>query len=219
MALKLITEEILDVAYLTEEVEGKKHHFIEGIFMQADIKNKNGRMYPHGILMKEAARYNREYIQTNRAFGELQHPEGPAINLDKVSHIITKLEPEGKNFMGKAKILDTPNGKIVKSLLDGGASLGVSTRGLGSLKSHNGCNMVQEDFQLVTAADVVASPSAPGAWVNGIMENYDFFMDEFGDVHGRRIEKYRKIIKEASQADIEAKSLMIFEDMLKNFIK
>ena len=158
--MKLIKEEVQDVRYLVEadEKTGKKIHFIEGIFMQAEKKNKNGRVYPKHILNKEVQRYNQDYVNKNRAFGELGHPDSPTINLDRVSHMITKLYPDGDNIIGKAKILDTPNGNIVKSLLDGGASLGVSTRGVGSLKPFNGYQLVQDDFHLATAADIVADP-------------------------------------------------------------
>lgn len=169
--MKLITEEILDVQYLTEDNgKGGKNHFIQGIFMQAEKQNRNGRVYPMNVLNREAERYNRDYVTKGRAFGELGHPENPQINLDRVSHLITSLHRDGNNFVGKAKILDTPNGKIVKSLLDGGASLGVSTRGVGSLRAHNGYQQVQDDYKLATAADVVADPSAPDAFVRGIMK-------------------------------------------------
>ena len=173
--MKLIREEIQDVKYLVEsDGKGGKNHFITGIFMQAEKQNRNGRVYPMQVLSKEADRYNREYVQKNRAFGELGHPENPQINLDRVSHMITKLYADGTNFIGKAKIMDTPNGKIVKSLLDGGASLGVSTRGVGSLRPHNGYQQVQDDFKLATAADIVADPSAPDAFVQGIMEGKEW---------------------------------------------
>ena len=154
--MKLIKEEVNQINFLTEmnEKTGQKEMFIEGIFMQAETKNRNGRVYPFDVLGKEVERYNRDYVNKNRAFGELGHPDSPTINLDRVSHMITKLYPDGNNIMGKAKIMDTPNGKIVKSLLDGGASLGVSTRGVGSLKPHNGYQLVQPDFHLATAADI-----------------------------------------------------------------
>lgn len=214
--MKLITEQLEDVEYLVEEDgKGGKNHFIQGIFMQADKLNRNGRMYPFPILSKEADRYNAEYIAKNRAFGELGHPENPQINLDRVSHMITKLFPDGKNFVGKAKILDTPNGKIVKSLLDGGASLGVSTRGVGSLKPFNGYQQVQDDYKLATAADVVADPSAPEAFVQGIMENFDWWMDaKTGEWHKRYIEQSRKLIKESSKSEIEDVALKIWQNFV-----
>ena len=209
--MKLITEEILDIQYLVEDDgKGGKNRFITGIFMQAEKVNRNGRVYPMSVLSKEADRYNREYVQKNRAFGELGHPENPQINLDRVSHMITSLHPDGTNFIGKAKILDTPNGKIVKSLLDGGASLGVSTRGVGSLKAHNGYQQVQDDYKLATAADVVADPSAPEAFVRGIMEGKEWvFLN--GEWHEQDHYRAVKLIKEASKHDIESVALKIFE--------
>jgi hypothetical protein len=212
--MKLIREEIQDVQYLVEQDKnGKTHHFIEGIFMQAEKQNRNGRVYPMNVLSKEADRYNREYVQKNRAFGELGHPENPQINLDRVSHLITKLHPDGNNFIGKAKILDTPNGKIVKSLLDGGASLGVSTRGVGSLKAHNGYQQVQDDYRLATAADVVADPSAPDAFVRGIMEGVEwvFLNGKWTQQHN---DHAKKLIKEASRHEIESVALRIFENYI-----
>jgi hypothetical protein len=181
--------------------------------MQAEKQNKNGRIYPYSVLNKEVERYNRDYVNKNRAFGELGHPETPAINLDRVSHMITKLYPDGNNIMGKAKILDTPNGKIVKSLLDGGACLGVSTRGVGSLKPQNGYQLVQDDFHLATAADIVADPSAPDAFVRGIMENEEWIMTNKGwkSIHHDRA---RKLIKEAKQSDIEDVALRIFKSYI-----
>ena len=210
--MKLITEEILDIEYLVEDKgNGIKEHYITGIFMQAEKQNRNGRVYPMNILSKEADRYNREYVQKNRAFGELGHPENPQINLDRVSHMITSLKADGTNFIGKAKILDTPNGKIVKSLLDGGASLGVSTRGVGSLRPHNGYQQVQDDFKLATAADVVADPSAPEAFVRGIMEGREWVFQ-----NGRWTEMHndyaRKAIKQASKHELESVALKIFEN-------
>jgi hypothetical protein len=208
--MKLIKEEVLDVKYLTEERNGKKEHFIHGIFIQAEKKNRNGRVYPRHVLQKEVERYNKDYVQKNRAFGELGHPDSPTINLDRVSHMIVDLTPEGNNFVGKAKILDTPNGKIVKSLLDGGASLGVSTRGVGSLKPQNGYQLVQDDFHLATAADIVADPSAPDAFVHGIMEGTEWIMTNQGwtPVHQERA---RQMLKEASQSEIEDVALRIFK--------
>lgn len=211
--MKLIAEEVTNVRFITEKVNGKTEHFIEGIFMQSEKKNRNGRVYPKDILAKEAARYNTEYVEKNRAFGELGHPDSPTINLDRVSHMITKLYPDGNNFIGKAKILDTPNGKIVKSLLDGGATLGVSTRGVGSLKPQNGYQVVQDDFHLATAADIVADPSAPDAFVRGIMEGKEWVLDRTG---WKEIDYYsaRKQINEASKDEIEAVALKLFENFM-----
>ena len=173
--LKLISEEIQDVEYITEQKDnGKKNYKIKGIFMQADIKNRNGRIYPMEVLEKEVRRYNKEQIKENRAFGELGHPEGPTINLERASHMITDLYPDGKNFIGEAKILSTPMGKIVENLMEDGAKLGVSSRGMGSLNQKNGANYVRNDFYLATAAAIVADPSAPNAFVEGIMEGKDW---------------------------------------------
>ena len=173
--LKLISEEVQDVEYITEQKDnGKKNYKIKGIFMQADIKNRNGRVYPMEVLEKEVKRYNKEQIRENRAFGELGHPEGPTINLERASHMITALYPDGKNFIGEAKILSTPMGKIVENLMEDGAKLGVSSRGMGSLNQKNGANYVRNDFYLATAADIVADPSAPNAFVEGIMEGKDW---------------------------------------------
>ena len=173
--VKLISEEIQDVEYICEEKEnGKKDYKIKGIFMQADVKNRNGRVYPMEVLEKEVGRYNKEYIKEKRAFGELGHPDGPTVNLERASHMITALYPDGKNFIGEAKILKTPMGEIVKSLMDEGAKLGVSSRGMGSLDQKNGANHVRNDFYLATAADIVADPSAPNAFVEGIMEGKEW---------------------------------------------
>ena len=173
--VKLISEEIQDVEYICEQKEdGKKNYKIKGVFMQADIKNRNGRVYPMEVLNKEVRRYNKEYINEKRAFGELGHPDGPTVNLERASHMITALYPDGKNFIGEAKILETPMGGIVKSLMDEGAKLGVSSRGMGSLDQKNGANYVRNDFYLATAADIVADPSAPNAFVEGIMEGKEW---------------------------------------------
>ena len=164
-----------DVEYITEQNEdGKKNYKIKGVFMQADIKNKNGRVYPMEILQKEVKRYNKEFINEKRAYGELGHPEGPTVNLERASHMITALYPDGKNFIGEAKVLSTPMGEIVKSLMDEGAKLGVSSRGMGSLEQKNGANYVRDDFYLATAADIVSDPSAPSAFVEGIMEGKEW---------------------------------------------
>lgn len=213
--MKLIKEEVNEVRFITEmnEKTNQKEMFIEGIFMQAETKNRNGRVYPFNVLNKEVDRYNSEYVSKNRAFGELGHPDSPTINLDRVSHMITKLYPDGNNIMGKAKIMDTPNGKIVKSLLDGGASLGVSTRGVGSLKPANGYQLVQDDFKLATAADIVADPSAPNAFVQGIMENAEWILTDTGwqQVH---FDRAKKMIKEASKNEIEDVALRLFENFI-----
>jgi hypothetical protein len=217
--MKLISEEVLDVKYLVEaDSKGIKQHYIEGVFMQSEVKNRNGRVYPQHILSREVDRYNQNYIQKNRAFGELGHPDSPSINLDRVSHMITKLHADGNNFIGKAKILDTPNGKIVKSLLNGGASLGVSTRGVGSLKESNGVKMVCDDFHLATAADIVADPSAPDAFVQGIMEGKEWILDGTG---WKEIDydRAKRQLQEASKADIEAVSLRIFENFMSKLAK
>ena len=164
-----------DVEYITEAKEdGGKNYKIRGIFMQADIKNRNGRVYPMEVLQNEVSKYNKNFIKENRAYGELGHPEGPTVNLERVSHMITSLEPDGKNFIGEAKIMSTPMGEIVKSLMDEGAKLGVSSRGMGSLNQKNGANYVRDDFYLATAADIVADPSAPNAFVEGIMEGKEW---------------------------------------------
>ena len=182
--VKLISEEIQDVEYITEQKEnGKKNYKIKGIFMQADIKNRIGRIYPQEVLEKEVRRYNKDQINNNRAYGELGHPEGPTINLERASHMITKLYPDGKNFIGEAKVLSTPMGKIVENLLDDGAKLGVSSRGMGSLNQKNGANYVRDDFYLATAADIVADPSAPNAFVHGIMEGKEWVWN-----HGTLVE-------------------------------
>ena len=176
--MKLITEVNENVEVLVEEDKnGKKNLFISGPFMMSEVKNKNGRMYPREVLMKEVKRYSTDYVDKNRAFGELGHPDGPGINLERVSHIITELKEDGNNVMGKAKIMDTPYGQIVKNLLDNGAQLGVSSRGMGSLEEKNGVKVVKDDFYLATAADIVADPSAPEAFVQGIMEGKEWVWD------------------------------------------
>lgn len=211
--MKLISEEISDVKFIVEEVNGKKQHFIEGVFMQSEKQNRNGRVYPKYVLDKECSRYNKDYVEKNRAFGELGHPDSPTINLDRVSHMITKLYPDGSNFIGKAKILDTPNGRIVKSLLDGGATLGVSTRGVGSLKPQNGYQVVQDDFKLATAADIVADPSAPDAFVRGIMEGKEWVLDSTG---WKEIDYdfAKRQIQEASRSEIEEVALKLFKNFM-----
>ena len=176
--LKLISEAVEDAELLIEAKEdGSKNYKIRGIFMQADVKNRNGRVYPYDILAKEVTKYNKNFIKEKRAFGELGHPDGPTVNLERVSHMITDLHPDGKNFIGEAKIMATPMGEIVKNLMDEGAKLGVSSRGMGSLDQKNGANYVRDDFYLATAADIVADPSAPNAFVEGIMEGKEWVWD------------------------------------------
>ena len=201
------------VEYITEDVEtGKKNYKIRGVFMQADIKNRNNRMYPGEILEKEVKRYNKEYIQQNRAFGELGHPDGPTVNLERVSHMITDLYPDGKNFIGEAKILDTPYGKIVKNLIDEGAKLGVSSRGMGSLEPRRDMHVVKDDFYLATAADIVADPSAPSAFVEGIMEGKEWVWNN-GVVREVDIAEYRKDLSKKTK-DREEKHIKVFENFM-----
>ena len=192
--LKLISEHIENPDYLIEEKDGKKDYKIKGIFMQADVKNRNGRVYPMEVLNKEVKRYNKEYINEKRAFGELGHPDGPTVNLERASHMITSLKPDGKNFIGEAKILKTPMGEIVKSLMDEGAKLGVSSRGMGSLDQRNGANYVRNDFYLATAADIVADPSAPNAFVEGIMEGKEWVWNN-GSLVEAELERAKKRIE------------------------
>ncbi len=189
--MKLITESIEDIQILTEEKDGKKTLYIEGVFLQGEIKNRNGRIYPFGVLQKEVERYSEEYVRAGRALGELGHPDGPTVNLDRVSHKITSLKAEGTNFIGKARILDTPMGSIAKNLLGEGVKLGVSSRGMGTLKEENGVKYVSDDFMLATAADIVADPSAPDAFVNGIMEGKEWVW-EGGLLRERQIQEIEK---------------------------
>ncbi len=211
--MKLITETVEEVRYITEEKNGVKSLFIQGPFLVGDTQNRNGRIYESKLLAREAKRYNDEYVSKNRAFGELGHPDSPTINLDRVSHLITSLTQEGCTFIGKAKILDTPMGKIAKSLIEGGATLGVSSRGMGSLKTVNGVNMVQDDYYLATAADIVADPSAPGAFVQGIMEGKEWIWNN-GLVEEVNICEFYDEIKKAKTKQIEEISLKIFENFL-----
>ena len=212
--MKLITEVTESLQYLAEEKDGKKNLYIEGPFLQAEVVNRNGRKYLKETMAKEVARYTEQYVNKNRAFGELGHPDTPTINLDRVSHLVVGLRQEGNDWIGKAKILDTPMGTIVKNLIEGGAQIGVSSRGMGSLKSVNGVNIVQDDFHLATAADIVADPSAPNAFVQGIMEGKEWML-----VNGVWTEQdyyqSKNLIKEASQKDIERVSLQIFSNYLK----
>ena len=212
--MKLITETIENIEVLTEERNGKKDYKIKGIFMQADIKNRNGRIYPVGTLAKEVKRYNEQFIAKKRAFGELGHPDGPTVNLERVSHMITSLKPEGKNFVGEAKIMDTPYGKIVKNLIDEGAQLGVSSRGMGSLQSGSQGNVVGKDFYLATAADIVADPSAPDAFVEGIMEGKEWVWDN-GVLKSMEVERYKEEIEKTKRAELAEKKASIFKDFLK----
>jgi len=212
LPMKLITETIEEVQILTEEKNGKKLLYIEGVFLQGAIKNRNGRMYPFEVLDREVERYNEEYVRTKRALGELGHPDGPTINLDRVSHRITSLRSEGNNFIGKAQILDTPMGNIAKNLLGEGVQLGVSSRGMGSIEKREDCNVVRDDFMLTTAADIVADPSAPDAFVNGIMEGKEWVWDN-GILKEAKVDKYRRYIDE-SRRDLEERTLKVFEDFL-----
>jgi len=215
--IKEVTEEIKYISELNEET-GKKTHFIEGVFLQSNLKNRNGRMYPKDVMQKEVARYTKESIEKKRAYGELGHPEGPTVNLDRVSHMIVGLREDGDNYIGKAKILDTPMGRIVKELIDEGASLGVSSRGLGSLKERNGVNEVQEDFMLATAADIVADPSAPDAYVQGIMENKEWTLVN-GIFQEKELEESQAKIRAASTKELEAVKLEVFESFLSKLSK
>ena len=216
--VKLMSESTLqDVEYITEQNEdGNKNYKIKGIFMQADIKNKNGRVYPMEILQKEVNRYNKEFINEKRAYGELGHPEGPTVNLERASHMITALYPDGKNFIGEAKILSTPMGNIVKNLMDEGAKLGVSSRGMGSLDQKNGANYVRDDFYLATAADIVADPSAPNAFVEGIMEGKEWIWDNGTLVESELIRMRERINTRVRkrQANEDALELASFLKML-----
>ena len=217
--MKLISENVEEVEYLFEEEDGgSKNYKIRGPFLQAEIKNRNGRIYPMHILEKEVGRYNKEYIQKNRAFGELGHPDGPTVNLERVSHMITGLHPDGTNFIGEAKVMDTPYGKIVKNLIDEGAKLGVSSRGMGSLVPMRGAQVVKDDFYLATAADIVADPSAPNAFVEGIMEGKEWVWDN-GAVKEMDIENYKKELDRKykfAQAR-EEKAAEMFEDFMSKF--
>ena len=215
--MKLFMEEATNVEFLTEaKKDGGKNYFIEGIFMQANTKNRNGRIYPQEILQKEAKRYNTEFIQKKRAFGELGHPDGPTVNLERVSHMIEELQEVEQNFMGRAKILDTPYGRIVKNLIDEGARLGVSSRGMGSLKPvKDGIQEVQRDFYLATAADIVADPSAPDAFVAGIMEGKEWIWDN-GLLKETKIQEYKNQIEKSSKKDREQTLTKTFEDFIIN---
>jgi len=194
---------------------GKKDYFIEGVFMQSEIKNRNGRVYPKEVMQKEVNRYVKEFVEQDRAFGELGHPEGPTINLDKVSHLITKLEEDGNNYVGRAKILSTPNGMIVRNLIDDGAKLGVSSRGLGSLEQKGGSQVVKDDFQLATAGDIVADPSAPEAFVNGIMEGVEWIYQN-GRLTAQEIDEMQTEIKSAKSNKLEEVKLNQWKRFIRN---
>jgi hypothetical protein len=214
--MKLITEVNEQVRYITEEKNGKKALYIEGVFLQSNIKNRNGRMYPSEIMGKEISRYMKEAVENNRAFGELGHPDGPSINLDRVSHIITELRQDGDNWIGKAKLTETPMGNIARGLIESGGQLGVSSRGLGTLKENrDGVQVVQDDFHLATAADIVADPSAPDAFVRGIMENKEWVV-----VNGVWTEQHcdmsKKYIKKASKKQLEEAKIQVFERFLRH---
>ena len=215
--MKLIREEIENVEVIVEERGGKKNLYIEGVFLQGDIKNRNGRMYPSNTLGREVARYNEAFVNKGRALGELGHPDGPTVNLDRVSHKITSLRQEGSNFIGRAKILNTPMGSIAKNLLDEGVKLGVSSRGVGSVSMNNeGVNVVGVDFMLATAADIVADPSAPDAFVDGIMEGKDWIWDG-GVLRQKFAEKtYKQINTLASSKELQENKLRLFQDFLGN---
>ena len=211
--MKLITEMNEEVEYIVESSEGKKNYFISGIFMQAEQKNRNGRIYPMNVLSPKVDSYVSDFVDKNRAFGELNHPQGPTVNLDRVSHLVKDLQCEGTNFNGKAKIMDTPMGKIVQNLMDEGAKLGVSTRGMGSLKSQNGVNMVQPDFMLA-AVDIVADPSAPDAFVDGIMEGKEWIWEN-GLLKEREISLYQEQIQKTSSRNMKKEFSRLFEDFLR----
>ena len=213
--MRLIAEELTEVKFLSEEKNGKKNYFIEGIFLQSELANKNGRMYPFKTLQREVAKYDENFIAKGRALGELGHPEGPSINLDRVSHKIERLSEDGNNFVGRAKILDTPNGKIAKSLLDEGVRLGVSSRGMGSLKKESNCNVVQDDFMLATAADIVADPSAPDAFVDGIMEGKEWVWDN-GILKESAVAEIKKEIDSATLRNLQERKISAFSKFLKS---
>ena len=211
--MKLISEEINNAEYLIEETNGKKDYKIKGIFLQSELKNRNGRVYPKDVLENEVKRYNQEFINKKRAFGELGHPDGPTINLERVSHMITKLYPDGNNFIGEAKIMNTPYGKIVKGLIDEGAQLGVSSRGMGSLVQRGGVNVVKDDFYIATAADIVADPSAPDAFVEGIMEGKEWVWDN-GVLTEKDVSAWKMEIYKTRKRELEEKKVNIFKNFL-----
>ena len=214
--MRLIAEQITKAEFILEDHKGGgKNYFIEGIFLQAELKNKNGRMYPFKTLQREVAKYDENYITKGRALGELGHPEGPSINLDRVSHKIESLKEDGNNFIGRAKILDTPNGKIAKSLLDEGVSLGVSSRGMGSIRKEGNCNIVQDDFMLATAADIVADPSAPEALVDGIMEGKEWVWDN-GVIKESAVAQIKQEIDQATLRNLQERKISAFSKFLRS---
>ena len=213
--MKLIVEHIDDIQLLTEEKDGKEYTYIQGVFLQGDIKNRNGRVYPMPVLQREVTNYNENYIMKSRALGELGHPDGPTINLDRVSHKIVELYQDGSNYIGKAKLLETPMGLIAKNLLKEGVQLGVSSRGVGSLESKGGSNYVRDDFMLTTAADIVADPSAPDAFVNGIMEGKEWVWDN-GAFKESEIQRVKEELERVSRNQLENKILESFERLLSN---
>ena len=208
--MKLICEVNESIEILTEEKDGQKQYFIEGTFLQGDIKNRNGRVYEFKMLKDKVEQYRKDFVAQKRAFGELGHPEGPTINLERVSHMISELSPDGKNFYGKAKIMDTPYGKIVKNLMDQGAKLGVSSRGVGSIEEKNGANYVKDDFRLSTAADIVADPSAPEAFVRGVMEGREWIFEN-GLLVQREIDEIKETIRKTSSRKLEEQMVNAFK--------
>tara|TARA_Y200000002_G_scaffold314886_1_gene272813 strand:+ start:687 stop:1334 length:648 start_codon:yes stop_codon:yes gene_type:complete len=214
--MKLITEQIEPVEILTEEKDGKKNTYIKGVFLQTEITNRNGRMYKYDAMAKEVSKYNEEFIKRGRALGELGHPDGPTINLDRVSHKIVELMPEGKNFMGKAKLLETPMGKIAKNLLEEGVQLGVSSRGLGSIKREGTTQVVADDFILSTAADIVADPSAPDAFVEGIYEGKEWCLVD-GAIKEAQLEAIKQSLDNApSSQEIAERKIAAFNSLLRS---
>ena len=211
--MKLITETIENVEVITEGQGADKKLYIEGVFLQSEIKNRNGRMYPFSVLEKEVNRYNEEYVKTSRALGELGHPDGPTVNLDRVSHRITSLKAEGNNFIGRAQIMNTPMGNIARALLEDGVKLGVSSRGMGSIDKREDCGVVMDDFMLATAADIVADPSAPDAFVNGIMEGKEWAWDN-GILKETKVAKYQRYMDNATRKNLEERTLTVFNDFL-----
>ena len=216
--MKLISEfndYAIEPVIVEQNEKGEKDYFIEGVFMQGDIKNRNGRIYPIDVMKKEVGRYVKEFVEKDRAFGELGHPDGPTINLDKVSHMITKLEQDGSNFMGRAKILTTPNGQIVRNLINDGAKLGVSSRGLGSLEQRGGAQVVKDDFQLATAADIVADPSAPEAFVEGIMEGVEWVYER-GILKAKDLDTMQKELRTAKLNQLEETKINLWKKFVEN---
>jgi len=213
--MKLISEMVDDekIEFITEEKNGEKSHYIKGVFMQSEQKNRNGRIYPKKTLGEQVNKYINNYVNQNRAFGELGHPDGPVVNLERVSHMIKELREDGNNWVGKAKIMDTPYGKIVKNLIDEGAKLGVSSRGMGSLKNVNGTNIVQDDFYLATAADIVADPSAPEAFVEGVMEGKEWVWDN-GIIREQEISRMRRELQQTNRRKLEETKLHLFKSFL-----